>query len=162
MSSGTLVFTSSSPDETRHLGKLLGEACTGNEVLLMVGPLGAGKTCFTQGLAWGLGVQEYAHSPTFIMANQYQGRLTLYHLDLYRVGGVNEAMELGLEEYAHLGGVCTIEWADKAGEVFDGTGLMIMMEHVDQETRTLSFYPRDEQHRSLIHNFDGTILQQGS
>jgi tRNA threonylcarbamoyladenosine biosynthesis protein TsaE len=78
-----------------------------------IGPLGAGKTCFLQGLARGLGVMTDVTSPTFVLVNQYRGRLPVYHVDAYRTGSLTELVDLGLEEMLHGEGVTVIEWADK-------------------------------------------------
>ncbi|MBM4406887.1 MAG: tRNA (adenosine(37)-N6)-threonylcarbamoyltransferase complex ATPase subunit type 1 TsaE [Chloroflexi bacterium] len=110
----SLEFLSSSPEETQAIAQRLGEACRGGEVFLLIGDLGAGKTCFTQGLAKGLGVEEYVHSPTFVLVAQYHGRLTVHHVDLYRIDSTPEAVDLGLDDYFNSTAVTVIEWADKA------------------------------------------------
>jgi tRNA threonylcarbamoyladenosine biosynthesis protein TsaE len=78
-----------------------------------IGPLGAGKTCFLQGLARGLGVTADVTSPTFVLVNQYRGRVPVYHVDAYRTGSLTELVDVGLEEMLHGEGVTIVEWADK-------------------------------------------------
>ena len=90
----------------------------GGELVLMSGDLGAGKTCMTQGIAWGLGVNEHARSPTFVLVSEYEGRHMLFHADLYRVDDPLEAEDLGLDETYGNGGVCVVEWAEKADAIF--------------------------------------------
>ncbi len=119
----------SSPEETQRLGRAIGEQARAGDVYLLVGPLGAGKTCLTQGIAWGLGVEGYTRSPTFVLMTRYQGRLTLYHLDLYRIDHAQEAWDLGLEEQLYGDGVCVVEWADRAEEVFPQDSLWISLDY---------------------------------
>ena len=121
----SMTIVTASADETRRVGRVIGEQAQPGDVYLLTGPLGAGKTCLTQGLAQGLGVTQHPRSPTFVLMTRYQGRLTLHHMDLYRVGDPMEAWDLGLEEYLNGDGVCAIEWADQAEEVFPDSALWI-------------------------------------
>ena len=125
---------------------MLGRHVQGGDVLLLAGELGAGKTCLTQGIVWGLGVEGYARSPTFVIATRYKGgRLLVNHIDLYRIGDPLEALELGLEEYLSGDDLCVVEWADRASDLFAGQGLSITLEYGAQETqRLLTITPRDE------------------
>ncbi len=143
------VLTTTSASETQRIARLLGEGCIGGESFLLAGPLGAGKTCFTQGLAWGLGVDEYTHSPTFVLVTEYHGRLTLYHMDLYRIESVAEAIDLGLEEYLTSGGVTAIEWADKALEAMP-EGLVVDLRPLEGDRRSVSFHALDPKHQALL------------
>ena len=99
--------------ETQALGERLGGRLGGGDVVACIGPLGAGKTCFLQGLARGLGVMTGVTSPTFVLVNQYRGRLPVYHVDAYRTGSLTELVDLGLEEMLNGEGVTVVEWADK-------------------------------------------------
>jgi len=112
MSRVTTVI-SRSPEETQAVGERLGARLTVGAVVACTGDLGAGKTCFLQGLARGLGVTSDVTSPTFVLINQYRGRLPVYHLDAYRTASLTELVDLGLEEMLHGDGVTVIEWADK-------------------------------------------------
>ena len=85
-------------EETRRIGRIIGENASPGDVYLLTGPLGAGKTCLTQGIAQGLGVDGHARSPTFVLLTRYRGRLTLQHADLYRINHPAEAWDLGLED----------------------------------------------------------------
>lgn len=98
---------------TSRLGALLGRLLQPGDVLGLDGPLGAGKTCLVGGLARGLGVQGPVTSPTFTLVNQHAGRLTLYHVDLYRLNSAQEVDELGLWESAEAGGVMAVEWLSR-------------------------------------------------
>ena len=107
---------SRSPQETRILGRALGEMLRGGEVIELCGPLGSGKTELAKGLAVGLGVpdDEPVVSPSFVLVREYAGRLTFYHCDAYRLQTVDELLALGLEEMLEQGGsVIAIEWADR-------------------------------------------------
>ncbi|MBI2851043.1 MAG: tRNA (adenosine(37)-N6)-threonylcarbamoyltransferase complex ATPase subunit type 1 TsaE, partial [Chloroflexi bacterium] len=87
------------PEQTQRLGVRLGELAQAGDVFLLVGKLGAGKTCLTQGIAWGLGIKEYALSPSFVIMRELHGRLPLYHIDLYRLDRLEESQDLGLDDY---------------------------------------------------------------
>lgn len=108
-----MVVVTKSAEETVELGRKIGAFLLPNEVIALTGQLGAGKTTLIQGIADGIGVQDYVTSPTFIIINEYQGRLPFYHIDLYRLDNVAQIAELGIEEYFTRGGVCVIEWAEK-------------------------------------------------
>ena len=111
------------------------------DILLLDGDLGAGKTSFTKGLARGLGITDYIKSPTFTLIREYpDGRLPLYHMDLYRLEG-GGAGDLGLEEYFEGDGVSVVEWPDYLGEAMPDAYLLIhfLKDEVDDNKRTLTF-----------------------
>ena len=105
-----MKFLSHSAEETFALAKRVADKLKGGEIILLNGDLGAGKTTFTKGLARALGVKETVTSPTFTYVKEYDGRLTFYHFDMYRVSDADEVYELGLEEYFYKGGVVVVEW----------------------------------------------------
>lgn len=105
-----MKFLSHSETETFEFAKRIADRLKGGEIILLNGDLGAGKTTFTKGLAKALGVTETVTSPTFTYVKEYDGRLPLYHFDMYRVGDADEVYELGLEEYFYKGGVVVVEW----------------------------------------------------
>lgn len=107
------VLTSDSPESTRRLAACLASVLDAGDTIVLTGDLGAGKTCFTQGLADGLGCSAQVTSPTFVILHELEGRLRLYHLDLYRIETAREFVDLGLEETLFGDGVCVIEWGDK-------------------------------------------------
>jgi tRNA threonylcarbamoyladenosine biosynthesis protein TsaE len=111
-----LAFPSATATETRRLGELLGRRLGAGDVVALFGRLGAGKTCFAQGVAKGLGVADdvVVASPSFVIAGEYRGRHPFYHLDLYRLGDAGEIRALGLDEYLFSDGVTVVEWAQKA------------------------------------------------
>lgn len=100
-------------DETRAFGLELGASLRKGDIVALIGDLGTGKTALTKYIAEGLGIRETITSPTFTIVQEYrQGRLPLYHFDVYRIGDPEEMYELGYEEYFYGDGVCVIEWAD--------------------------------------------------
>ena len=111
---GTLA--SSSPDNTRSIGRALGAAAEPGTLLALIGPLGAGKTVLAKGVAEGLGVSSVVNSPTFVLMNEHRGRLTLYHVDAYRLDDPEEALAAGLLDERQAGGVTVVEWADRLGD----------------------------------------------
>ena len=113
-----MVIETRSPEETFRLGRKLGEAARPGQVFTLTGDLGTGKTVFTQGFAKGLGIEEPVNSPTFTIVQVYdEGRLPLYHFDVYRIGDVEEMEEIGYEDCFYGEGVCLIEWADLIREI---------------------------------------------
>ncbi len=106
------IFETHSGEETEKLGYELGLKASCGEIYCISGELGAGKTCFTQGFARGLGVKDYITSPTFTIVNEYEGRLPLYHFDVYRLEDEDELYNIGADEYFFGEGVCVIEWAE--------------------------------------------------
>jgi tRNA threonylcarbamoyladenosine biosynthesis protein TsaE len=107
-----LVAATGSVEQTRELAAALSELARAGDLLLLVGDLGAGKTAFTQGFGAGLGVDDQITSPTFALVQGYTGRLDLYHLDVYRLEQIEEAMDLGLSELLDDDSVTLIEWGD--------------------------------------------------
>ena len=112
------VIESRSEGETLALGRKLGEQALPGQIYTLDGDLGVGKTVFTKGLAEGLGIREPVSSPTFTIVQEYpEGRLPLYHFDVYRIGDPEEMDEIGYEDYFFGQGVCLIEWAEKIREL---------------------------------------------
>lgn len=106
------------PEETFEVGKKLGLSAKAGEVYTLNGDLGVGKTVFTQGMAAGIGIKSHVNSPTFTIMQIYDdGRLPLYHFDVYRIGDIEEMYEIGCEDYFYGDGVCIIEWAELISEL---------------------------------------------
>lgn len=113
-----MIVETNTPEETFAFGKSLGEKAEAGMVYTLIGDLGVGKTVFTQGLAEGLGIKEAISSPTFTIVQVYEeGRLPLYHFDVYRIGDVEEMEEIGYEDYFYGEGVSLIEWANLIEEI---------------------------------------------
>jgi tRNA threonylcarbamoyladenosine biosynthesis protein TsaE len=107
-----VVARTAAREETQALGEALAPLCEPGDLVLLSGEMGAGKTALTQGLGRGLGVTERITSPTFTIAHQYAGRLTVHHLDVYRLEHLNEALDVGLSEILDEGALVVIEWGD--------------------------------------------------
>lgn len=123
------VIETYSAQETFELGKKIGEGAKAGEVYSLIGDLGVGKTVFTQGVAAGLGITEPVNSPTFTILQIYEdGRLPFYHLDVYRIGDIEEMEEIGYNEYFYGEGVCLIEWADLIEEILPDEYIKIIIE----------------------------------
>lgn len=124
-----MVWETKSPEETFALGRKLGEKAKPGEVYCLNGDLGVGKTVFTQGFACGLGIKEHVNSPTFTILQQYEdGRLPLYHFDVYRIGDVEEMEEIGYEDCFYGEGVCLIEWSNLIEEILPEQAISIVIQ----------------------------------
>jgi len=147
-------FISQSPEQTQRLGIRLGELSQAGDVFLLIGNLGSGKTCLTQGIAWGLGVKEYAFSPSFVIVREYHGRLPLYHIDFYRLDRIEEIADLGLDEYLYGKGVCVIEWAEKGRAVLPQQNLTIGLSYISDTERSISLEPRGHRYSLLLKSLN--------
>lgn len=132
------VFFTSNNLETIEVGKTLGTILKPNDVVLLIGDLSAGKTTFTKGIGQALGVSRVINSPTFTIVKEYKGsNLKLYHLDLYRLDGVNN--DFDLEEYFTAGGVSVIEWPYQVSEILPDEYILVNIERVSEEERKITF-----------------------
>jgi tRNA threonylcarbamoyladenosine biosynthesis protein TsaE len=131
-------LVSTSPEQTARAGEELGARLAPGTVVGLSGQLGAGKTCFIQGLARGLGVTRTATSPTFVLINQYAGRVPVYHVDAYRTESLTELLDLGLEELFGGPGVTVVEWADKLLPLLPPDAIHVAIEGVGDEPRTIT------------------------
>ncbi len=141
-------------EETGRLGRCLGLLIDKPLVILLSGDLGAGKTCFTRGLARGLGVPEEVPiaSPSYTLMNSYSGRLELYHFDLYRLAEPDDLLELGMEEYLPGAGVAVVEWAN----LFSGLArdyLAVELAHQQADQRSVECRAVGSSARSLLENW---------
>jgi len=145
-----LEIITHSPEETQKLGTRLGELAQPGDNFLLVGGLGAGKTCLTQGIAWGLDIEEYAASPSFVVVRELKGRLPLYHIDLYRLENLEEIAELGLDDYLYGKGVCVVEWAEKGLSLLPPEHLLIEIGYLADTERRLKLKPRGQRYRNIV------------
>jgi tRNA threonylcarbamoyladenosine biosynthesis protein TsaE len=137
----------------------LGRLAQKGDTFLLVGDLGAGKTCLVQGIAQGLDIAEYAFSPSFVIVREYHGRLPLYHIDFYRLDHAEEIADLGLEEYLYGDGVCVIEWAEKGLQVLPQSNLLVTLKYVpgSETQRTIRLKAQGERYRELIKQLEREI-----
>jgi tRNA threonylcarbamoyladenosine biosynthesis protein TsaE len=105
-------------EETIKLGEIIGKTLTPGSIIALRGGLGAGKTVLVKGIAKGLDLEDEPVSPTFVIMNAYEGRLPLYHFDLYRVSGAEELLGIGADEFLFGEGVSAVEWAERVEEIF--------------------------------------------
>jgi tRNA threonylcarbamoyladenosine biosynthesis protein TsaE len=146
---GEFELTSGSPDETIKIGTIIGELAIPGDVLLLEGKLGAGKTCLTQGIGFGLGIDDYVLSPTFVIMRELYGRLPLYHIDLYRLDDIEESIDLGLDDYFYGEGLSVVEWAEKAISIMPRNRLLIRISYLSDIERRLLFEPSGDRYFEL-------------
>lgn len=157
-----MELTTRTPEETQRLGQALGALAQPGDLFLLSGDLGAGKTCLTQGIAWGMNVEDHVRSPTFVLLTEYQGRLPLYHADLYRLGTVEELYDLGIDEYLEdSDGVLVVEWADRVPEGFPSDHLLIRLETMSEEERRLTLFPHGLRYEELVDNLKHNVASTG-
>ena len=127
-----MTCKSTSPEDTKGLGFILGQEAKKGDIFCLTGNLGAGKTVFAQGFALGLGYEGQVTSPTFTLMNEYiGGRLPMYHFDLYRLeGGAEDLESIGYEDYFYGKGVSLIEWAELAGDAIPENAIWIKIDQV--------------------------------
>lgn len=134
----TIRLASDSPEQTREIGRAVGAVLQVGDVIALNGPLGAGKTVLVKGIAEGAGVTDSRRvtSPTFVIVNEYDGRLHLYHIDAYRLGGDRELDALGIDEFAEQGAIL-VEWADRVAGALPEDRLTIAIEPTGEQSREL-------------------------
>ena len=120
-----MEYLSHSPEETEHIGEMLGRRLRPGTVVAYRGGLGMGKTAFTRGLARGLGCAGRVTSPTFTIVNEYDGATPLFHVDMYRRGSSDELFDIGWEDYLTRGGVCAVEWSERVDDAMPADTLWV-------------------------------------
>ncbi len=137
------VLISNSVEETLAIGECLGRLASPGDFIALTGDLGSGKTHFAQGVARGVGVDPRVcvASPSYTLLNEYNGRIPLYHFDLYRLGGDADILGLGFDEYFYGRGLCLVEWADRLGFEFPDEYLKIVFICSGDTSRTLELIP---------------------
>ncbi len=148
----TIVFHSKGQQDTFLLGEKLGQEIKKGLPILLSGELGAGKTVFIKGLAAGLGIKEEINSPTYILIKEYQGRLPLYHMDLYRLENRWQLVELGFDEYLEKKGVTAIEWPDLTVEIIEEYDhLEIKIDYLSADERKIKILSEGKQAEELLN-----------
>ncbi len=145
-----LELTSHSPEQTQKLGMCIGELALAGDVFLLVGDLGTGKTCLTQGIAWGLNIKEYTMSPSFVIMRELYGRLPLYHIDLYRLDHLEEVADLGLDDYFYGRGICVVEWAEKGLSLLPREHLLIKISYLSDTERSFQLKPSGRRYVEIV------------
>jgi tRNA threonylcarbamoyladenosine biosynthesis protein TsaE len=149
---------------TQALGRWLGQRLFAGAVVALVGPLGAGKTHLARAIAVGLGVtdERLVTSPTFVLLQEYQGRLPVYHFDVYRLGSERAFVDLGTDEYLEGEGVCLIEWADRVARVLPAEHLWIELSLTGPESRLAVIEGRGQRYAEWLRKQDPPELAGGS
>jgi tRNA threonylcarbamoyladenosine biosynthesis protein TsaE len=132
------VVVTRDPAATRDLAARLAAAAREGDLLCLVGELGAGKTQFAKGFAVGLGIDDVVSSPTFVLMAEYEGRLKLFHLDLYRLADAADALAGGLLDERQLEGVALVEWAERLGDALPAARLDVLIDGTGDEVRRIT------------------------
>lgn len=142
-----MIYYSNSPEDTTGIAREFAKKLVPGDVICMRGDLGVGKTAFVQGLSKELGIEEYLSSPTFTIVNCYEGKMPLYHFDVYRIADPDEMYEIGYEELVYGDGISVIEWAENIEEILPETRYEISIK---------KDYEKGENYREiLIERIDG-------
>lgn len=137
--------------ESKNFGIILGKLLKAGDILCLNGDLGAGKTTLSKYIGLGLGVEGYITSPTFNLINEYKGRLTMYHFDVYRLEGVDDLYDLGFDEYFYGNGVCVIEWANKIEAILPEERIVLDIEKgQDLDERLISIHGQGQTYEDII------------
>jgi tRNA threonylcarbamoyladenosine biosynthesis protein TsaE len=133
----TTEIETTSPEDTAAAGETLGRALEAGAVVALTGELGAGKTCFVQGLVRGLGVETRATSPTFVLVNEYVGRVPVHHVDLYRIDRLADVQDLGVPDLFDGHSVTLVEWAERLGPLVPPDAVRVHIDGVGDEPRRI-------------------------
>lgn len=157
-----LDIRTNSPEETKLLGEKLAALLMAGDLICLNGDLGAGKTAFSQGVAKGLGISNTVTSPTFTLINEYEGRLPLYHFDVYRLSGPEDMEDLGYEDYFYGQGVCLVEWAERVKEVLPRERLNINLfrDSTAESVRNLYFEPMGKRYLQLVEELTKLVCSR--
>jgi tRNA threonylcarbamoyladenosine biosynthesis protein TsaE len=153
----TLKFITHSAEQTQKVGISIGKLAEPGDLFLLIGDLGTGKTCLTQGIAYGLDIQEYTLSPSFVIMRELHGRLPMYHMDFYRLENIAEISDLGLDDYLFGKGVCVIEWANRGLTVLPEDHLLVGIDYLVENERSFVIEPRGERYIRMVKQLKATI-----
>ncbi len=136
-------------NDTKEIGYKLGNLLTPESTICLVGDLGAGKTTITQSIAKALEVEDYITSPTFTIVNEYEGKMPLYHFDVYRIGSSDEMYDIGYEDYINGQGVCIIEWSNLIEDILPDEYLKIELSYKDM-SREMTLTPVGKKYEEIV------------
>src|SRR5665648_589719 len=145
-----LTIITNSPEETKKIGKEVGKLVRPGDLLAFSGELGAGKTCFIQGISKQLEVKDYVPSPSFPIINENPGKIPIYHFDLFRLNSAEEVLEVGYEEYFYGEGLTVIEWAEKIEQLLPKEHLKIDIKFKDRYERIISFISQEDRFKKFL------------
>ncbi|MBN2898357.1 MAG: tRNA (adenosine(37)-N6)-threonylcarbamoyltransferase complex ATPase subunit type 1 TsaE [Clostridia bacterium] len=146
-------YISTSPEATEGLGFKLGKVLLKGDIVCLSGDLGTGKTTLTKSIAEALEVHEYVTSPSYTIVNEYEGRLPVYHFDVYRINEIEELYEIGYEEYFFGQGVTIIEWASMIMELIPDEAIKIVIERLDDTQRRFEISASED----VIHRLEEVL-----
>lgn len=148
---------SDSPDATERLAERVAQLLQPGDFVSLLGELGAGKTRFAGGIAKGLGVDQSipVTSPTYTLLNIYQGRIPLYHFDLYRLSGDDDIVDLGFSEYFSGNGICLVEWPERLNRELPSSRLEIRLHYLDDRCRDIELISTSSRHDRLLAQLSG-------
>lgn len=132
-----MKFITKSTEETYQLGIDIAKLLKEGDIINLNGDLGAGKTYFTKGIAKGLEIDDYITSPTFTIVNEYEGKIPLYHFDVYRINDIREMYEIGFDEYIYGSGISVIEWGDIISDIIPDYAIKINIKRLDENIREI-------------------------
>lgn len=156
-----IEFHAGSVEETEELGYRLGKILKKGDTVCLTGDLGTGKTAFTGGIARALGIDGYITSPTFTIVNEYEGKLPLYHFDVYRIGGADEMFETGYDEYISGSGITVIEWAELITEILPQDRIDVLIEKDDMD-RSDSRHISMQFHGQRTAGYEGRLANEST
>ena len=156
MSTGRIITETNRAEETVTLGRRLGGCLRAGDVIALVGPLGAGKTCLVKGAVSGLGLQDTRRvvSPTYLMVKEYEARLHVYLVDAYRLSGPTDLLDLGFDEMCGAGGAVLVEWADRVSAAIPEDHLRITLEPAGETQRRIFLEAFGERSAALVARFE--------
>jgi tRNA threonylcarbamoyladenosine biosynthesis protein TsaE len=159
----SLQVMSRNSADTEMLGEQVGRLLEAGDIVCLYGELGSGKTVLTKGMARGLGVtpERAVRSPSFVFIHRYQGRVPVYHADLYRLDGPMDLEDIGLHEFLGGDGVAVIEWADKLGASLPAERLDITIAHQKVETRMITITPRGARYHQRLEQWQSQPTARG-
>lgn len=150
------------PDQTLHLGQVFGRMLPQASMVALIGDLGSGKTLLARGIAKGLGVEDEREvsSPTFVLINEYRGRIPVHHVDLYRLRDSVETEDIGWEEFISGPGVTLVEWAEKVPDLLPEDRIEVHLYWVGAGERKLVFVGKDQTARDLVNHLREKWLEE--
>jgi len=147
-----IIVKTDKPEETEEVGKALGAHLGPGDIVFLIGELGSGKTCFTRGIACGLGIAKTVPivSPTFTLINEYPGKTPLFHFDLYRIEDSERIFDLGYQEYFYGKGVAVIEWGEKVTHLFPDEYFLVLFSSAFDEKREIKIKGKGKRFIDII------------
>lgn len=133
-----MVYITNSEKETEELGARIAGRLPDGSVVAFYGELGSGKTAFVRGMARGMGIDALVNSPTFTIVNEYVGPRSLFHFDMYRLGGADELYDIGWEDYLARNGVCAVEWSENVADAFEGDEVVVSFRKLSEDSREIT------------------------